>query len=116
MIGAIQDVTKQKEEEQRLKLLETVITQTKDAVIITESEKSNRKTIPKIVFVNPAFTKMTGYKSKEVIGKTPTVFMGRKSVENELSNLSKALKGKEEFKFETLNHRKTARNIGLIFL
>jgi hypothetical protein len=36
MIGAIQDITKQKEEEQRLKLLETVITQTKDAVIITE--------------------------------------------------------------------------------
>ena len=100
MIGAIQDVTKQKEEEQRLKLLETVITQTKDAVIITESEKQS-KTIPKIVFVNPAFTEMTGYKSSEVIGKTPIVFMGRKSVKNEIGNLSKALKGREEFKFET---------------
>ena len=105
MIGAIQDVTKQKEEEQRLKLLETVITQTKDAVIITESEKSD-KTIPKIVFVNPAFTEMTGYKSGEVIGKTPIVFMGRKSVKNDISKLSKALKGREEFKFETLNQKK----------
>ena len=105
MIGAIQDVTKQKEEEQRLKLLETVITQTKDAVIITESENLS-KTIPKIVFVNPAFTEMTGYKSQEVIGKTPIVFMGRKSVKNEISKLSKALKGREEFKFETLNHKK----------
>lgn len=105
MIGAIQDVTKQKEEEQRLKLLETVITQTKDAVIITESDKSNRA-VPKIVFVNPAFSQMTGYKSNEVIGKTPTIFMGRKSVENQIGNLSKALKGKEEFKFETLNHKK----------
>ena len=105
MIGAIQDVTKQKEEEQRLKLLETVITQTKDAVIITESEKSD-KTIPKIVFVNPAFTEMTGYKSGEVIGKTPIVFMGRKSVKNDISKLSKALKGREELKFETLNQKK----------
>lgn len=105
MIGAIQDVTKQKEEEQRLKLLETVITQTKDAVIITESENSS-KTIPKIVFVNPAFTEMTGYKSQEVIGKTPIVFMGRKSVKNDITNLSKALKGREEFKFKTLNHKK----------
>jgi PAS domain S-box-containing protein len=105
MIGAIQDVTKQKEEEQRLKLLETVITQTKDAVIITESEKSN-KTIPKIVFVNPAFTEMTGYQSQEVIGKTPIVFMGRKSVKNEITSLSKALKGRAEFKFETLNQKK----------
>ena len=114
MIGTIQDVTKQKEEEQRLKLLETVITQTKDAVIITESEKSHR-TVPKIVFVNPAFTTMTGYKSSEVIGKTPTVFMGRKSVENQLSNLSKALKGKEEFKFETLNHTKNGEEYWVNF-
>jgi PAS domain S-box-containing protein len=105
MIGAIQDITKQKEEEQRLKLLETVITQTKDAVIITESEKSNKK-IPKIVFVNPAFTEMTGYQSQEVIGKTPIVFMGRKSIKNDISSLSKALKSRAEFKFETLNQKK----------
>ena len=105
MIGAMQDVTRQKEEEQRLKLLETVITQTKDAVIITESEKANRA-IPKIVFVNPAFTEMTGYEATEVIGKTPTIFMGKRSVKNDIDNLSKALRGKEEFKFETLNHKK----------
>jgi hypothetical protein len=36
MIGAIQDVTKQKEEELRLKLLE-VIVQTRDSIIITET-------------------------------------------------------------------------------
>ncbi len=47
MIGAIQDITKQKEEEQRLKLLETVITQTKDSVIITEAD-SDKNEIPKI--------------------------------------------------------------------
>lgn len=114
MIGAIQDVTRQKEEEQRLKLLETVITQTKDAVIITESENSD-KTIPKIVFVNPAFTEMTGYKSQEVIGRTPIVFMGRKSVKNDISSLSKALKGREEFKFETLNHKKTGEEYWVNF-
>ena len=38
MIGAIQDITKQKQEEQNLKLLETVVTQTKDAVVITKSD------------------------------------------------------------------------------
>ncbi len=114
MIGAIQDVTKQKEEEQRLKLLETVITQTKDAVIITESEKSSN-TIPKIVFVNPAFTEMTGYKSTEVIGRTPNVFMGKKSVKNDIGNLSKALKGREELKFETLNHNKNGEEYWVNF-
>jgi PAS domain S-box-containing protein len=41
MIGAIQDITKQKEEEQRLKLLETVITQSKDSIVITEANSSD---------------------------------------------------------------------------
>jgi PAS domain S-box-containing protein len=94
MIGAMQDVTKQKEEEQRLKLLETVVTQTKDAVIITESGKSMNN-IPKIVFVNPAFSNMTGYKSKDVVGKSPAIFMGRKSVANEITKLSEALRNKK---------------------
>ncbi|RZJ31157.1 MAG: PAS domain S-box protein [Flavobacterium sp.] len=114
MIGAMQDVTKQKEEEQRLKLLETVVTQTKDSVIITQSEKSSAS-IPKIVFVNPAFTQMTGYKAKEVIGKSPAVFMGRKSVANEITKLSEALKTKKEFKFETFNLRKNGEEYWVNF-
>jgi len=105
MIGAIQDITKQKEEEQRLKLLETVITQTKDSVIITESTDVDNE-IPKIVFVNPAFTKMTGYKPKEVIGKSALVFMNKFSVRKDIKKLAEALKKKEEFIFEALNKRK----------
>ncbi len=105
MIGAMQDVTRQKQEEQRLKLLETVITQSKDSVIITEAEKSSNG-VPKIVFVNPAFSQMTGYKANEVVGKSPAIFMGRKSVAGEIAKLSEALKNKKEFKFETLNNRK----------
>ncbi len=114
MIGAMQDVTKQKEEEQRLKLLETVVTQTKDSVIITESGKSSTN-IPKIVFVNPAFTQMTGYKAKDVVGKSPAIFMGRKSIANEITKLSEALKNKKEFKFETLNQRKNGEEYWVNF-
>ncbi|MEC4003894.1 PAS domain-containing protein [Flavobacterium sp. SUN052] len=105
MIGAIQDITKQKEEEQRLKLLETVITQTKDSVIITESSDAENE-IPKIVYVNPAFTKMTGFKSKEVINESALVFMNKFSVRSEIKKLAEALKKKEEFTFEVLNKRK----------
>lgn len=115
MIGAIQDITKQKTEEQRLKLLETVVTQTKDAVIITESEKSNR-TVPKIVFVNPAFTKITGFKANEVIGKTPSVFMGKDSVAKVLPQISKALKTKKSYQFECYNKTKGGEGYWVKFL
>ncbi len=105
MIGAIQDITKQKEEEQRLKLLETVITHTKDSIIITESDLSEGK-IPNIVYVNPAFTKISGYESEEIIGKSPEVFIGPDSDIEEHNKLIKAIKNKEECQVETLSYKK----------
>lgn len=114
MIGAMQDVTRQKEEEQRLKLLETVITQTKDAVIISESDKADA-TIPRIVFVNPAFTRMTGYDPEEVIGHPPTIFMERKSFKSDFDRLADALKNKKEYKLETLNNKKNGEEYWVNF-
>lgn len=105
MIGAIQDITKQKEEEQRLKLLETVITQSKDSILITEANSSERK-IPKIVYVNPAFSQMSGYHSNEIIGKSPNIFKGPKSDSDELKKLLKAIKNEEECLIETISYTK----------
>lgn len=105
MIGAIQDITKQKEEEQRLKLLETVITQSKDSILITEANSSDGK-IPKIVYVNPAFSSMSGYESGEIIGKSPNIFKGPKSDSEELKKLLRAIKNEEECLIETITYTK----------
>ncbi|WP_291119715.1 PAS domain-containing sensor histidine kinase [Flavobacterium sp. UBA6135] len=114
MIGAIQDITKQKEEEQRLKLLETVITQTKDAVVITDTDITDNE-LPKIIFVNPAFTKMTGYKSKEVIGKSPSMFIGPKSDLKELDRLLQSLKSVNECFVETISYKKSKEEYWINF-
>lgn len=114
MIGAIQDVTKQKEEEQRLKLLETVITQTKDAVLITDTDTS-KNPIPNIIFVNQAFTKMTGYKPKEVVGKSPIMFVGEKSDRNELEKLSTAIQNYKECFVETVSYKKNGEEYWVNF-
>ncbi|MCD9574342.1 PAS domain-containing sensor histidine kinase [Flavobacterium soyae] len=106
MIGAIQDITKQKEEEQRLKLLETVITQSKDSILITEANSHDRK-IPKIVYVNPAFSQMSGYQSDEIIGKSTNIFKGPKSDSEELKKLLRAIKNEEECVIETITYTKT---------
>jgi PAS domain S-box-containing protein len=106
MIGAIQDITKQKEEEQRLRLLETVITQSKDSILITEANSPDRK-IPKIVYVNPAFSQMSGYMSNEIIGKSPNIFKGPKSDSEELKKLLRAIKNEEECLIETITYTKS---------
>jgi PAS domain S-box-containing protein len=105
MIGAIQDITKQKEEEQRLKLLETVITHTKDSVIITKADLIDGK-IPSIVYVNPAFLNTSGYSSDEIIGKSPEIFIGPDSDLEEHEKLINAIQNKQECQIETISYKK----------
>lgn len=114
MIGAIQDITKQKEEEQRLKLLETVITQSKDSIMITEANSINSQ-IPKIIYVNPAFSIMSGYQSDEIIGKTPNIFIGPNSDKQEYKKLITALNSKEECLVETISYKKNREEFWVRF-
>ncbi len=114
MIGAIQDVTKQKEEEQRLRLLETVITQSKDAVMITDIDTS-KNVIPNIIFVNSAFTDMTGYPADEVIGKSPEILFGKKSDILEFDKLRTAVQEYKECFVETISYKKSGEEFWINF-
>lgn len=105
MVGAIQDVTSQKEREQQLKLLESVVVNTNDAVLITEAEPFDEPG-PRILYVNDAFTKMTGYTAEEVIGKTPRILQGPKSDRKELKRLSKSLRKWESCEVTMINYKK----------
>jgi PAS domain S-box-containing protein len=114
MIGAIQDITKQKEEELRLKLLETVIVQTKDSIIITEADFNKRK-LPKIVYVNPAFSVMTGYEFNETIGKSPDILKGQNSDINGIKKIIEAIKNREESLIEMIAYKKDNEEFWLRF-
>ncbi|MBF4472847.1 PAS domain-containing sensor histidine kinase [Flavobacterium sp. HJJ] len=105
MIGAIQDITKQKEEENRLKLLETVFTEARDSIIITQAISDDNQ-IPKIVFANPAFSKMSGYEHSKIIGKSPNFFMGKNSDPNEIQKLTQAIKNRKECFLEIILYKK----------
>jgi PAS domain S-box-containing protein len=105
MVGAMQDITQKKEESLRLKLLESVITNTNDSIVITEAEPLDEPG-PKILYVNAAFTRMTGYTAEDVIGKTPRILQGPKTDKKELKKLSKALKNREECEITVINYKK----------
>jgi PAS domain S-box-containing protein len=104
MIGAIQDITKQKKEEENLKLLETVVTQTKDAIVITKSD-SNSATFPNIIYVNNAFCSMTGYKSKKVLSKPFNPFNTEELDSHEYEKFIAAIAEKRECQIETLTKK-----------
>lgn len=61
---------------------------------------------PEIVYVNPAFTKVTGYTFEEVRGKTPRILQGEKTDPFLLDVLKEKLREERHFKGETINYRK----------
>ncbi len=103
--GTVQDITTQKQEEQQLRLLESVVTHTSDAIMITEAPSANEFG-SRIVYVNEAFTRMTGYTFREIVGKSPKVLQGPKSDREELRRLSQAIKDQQDCEITTINYRK----------
>jgi PAS domain S-box-containing protein len=105
VIGAMQDISLLKKERHRLELLESVITNTNDAVIITEAEPFEEPG-PRILYVNDALCRITGYTADELIGKTPRIFQGPKTNREELKKLGQSLRNWESCEATVINYKK----------
>src|SRR5215475_6136755 len=90
--------------EEQLRLLKTAIEQSNESVIIMTARLDPPG--PVIVYVNPAFTKMTGYALEEVVGKTPHILQGPKTDRSVLVQLCKDCAEGKVFHGETVNYRK----------
>ncbi|HKL03625.1 MAG TPA: PAS domain S-box protein, partial [Cryomorphaceae bacterium] len=112
--GTVQDVTKQKQEEERMILLNSVVTNTNDAVVISEAE-ANKDEMPKIRYVNDAFTRMTGYSAEEVIGKSGSILHGPKTDKKEFAKLKKAMERWEPYEVTMINYKKNGEEFWVNF-
>nr|WP_295932127.1 PAS domain-containing protein [uncultured Dyadobacter sp.] len=103
MIGVLRDVTKMRQERHELKLLESVITNTNDAVLIAESDPVDVSGL-KILYVNAAFSRITGYTSGEVVGKSPATLRGFSPARNDFERLQDAIRNLEPLKGATIRY------------
>jgi diguanylate cyclase (GGDEF)-like protein/PAS domain S-box-containing protein len=90
---------------ERLRLLESVVVNANDAVLITEAEPITEPG-PQILYVNQAFSRMTGYCPEEVIGKTPRILQGPKTDRSQLDKIRLALTRWQPVRGELINYRK----------
>ena len=97
--------------EETLRLLNSAVLQSKEAILITDAELDLPG--PRIVFVNPAFTKMTGYTAQEIIGKTPRILQGPRTDKTVLSRLRQNLERGETFEGDAINYRKDGKEFYL---
>ncbi|WP_009630684.1 GAF domain-containing sensor histidine kinase [Synechocystis sp. PCC 7509] len=91
--------------EDRLRLLESVAVNANDAILITDAEPIEHPG-PQIVYVNQAFTKMTGYSLEDVLGKTPRLLQGSKTDQDALDKIRVALKAWQPVRVELINYCK----------
>lgn len=61
---------------------------------------------PRVLYVNPAFTELTGYGFKELEGRTPRLLQGAETDRRVLDRLRRNLEAGESFEGETINYRK----------
>jgi PAS domain S-box-containing protein len=90
--------------QENLRLLEEAIKGDYDSILITELDLE--KPGPRIVYVNDGFTRMTGYKREEVIGKTPRILQGPKTDRATLDRLKRCLIEGKSFFGQAVNYRK----------
>ncbi|WP_445664070.1 PAS domain S-box protein [Fodinibius sp. AD559] len=106
IIGAMQDITQQREERKWLQLFESAIASTKELVAIIEGLPSNPPG-REILYVNDAFSKMTGYSRKEAKGKTLHMLNGPKTNPKERQKLGQHMDKWESCDAEFINYKKS---------
>jgi diguanylate cyclase (GGDEF)-like protein/PAS domain S-box-containing protein len=88
-----------------LRLLQASMAKLNDIVVITEVDRLATPT-HKIVYVNEAFEKHTGYSQQDVMGRSPGLLQGKGSQYAELNRMRLALEQSEPVHAELINYKK----------
>lgn len=107
------DVTLQRTQETQLRLLEASVSRLNDILLITDAEPIGGPEGPKIVYVNDAFERRTGYSREEAIGQTPRMLQGPKTQRDELDRVRHALENWQPVRAELINYTKSGEEFWL---
>ncbi|MEO5715571.1 MAG: PAS domain S-box protein [Luteolibacter sp.] len=106
------DVTERLRSQEQLTLLENCVSRINDIVIITEADPLEEPG-PRIVFVNDAFERRTGYRRDEVIGRSPRFLQGAETSRESLDEIRSALAQRKPVRTELVNYRKDGEKLWL---
>jgi len=102
LIGTIHDITEQAQAEQKMLKLSQALQQTADAIMITDHNGV-------IEYINPSFTKITGYSETDLIGKTQDAIIGFQPSASHLDEMWHTVRHGETFRDVVINQRKNGQ-------
>lgn len=101
-LGIKHDITSEKEAEQAMRLAASVTANTAQSIMICDAKE-------RIIEVNPAFTRLTGYTSADVLGKHPDMLGDGQRNAEAISAMRAALATQDEWQGEFWNRSKSGR-------
>ncbi|MGE6698501.1 PAS domain-containing protein [Hyphomonas sp. NPDC076900] len=108
------DVTAQRRRDEHLRLLDAAVSRLNDILLITEAAPLDASVGgPRIVYVNDAFVRLTGFTRQEVIGQTPRILQGPGTDRFQLDRIRRALENCEPVRAELVNYSKDGRAFDL---
>lgn len=99
VLGIARDITERNKFINEIRRLSTAVEQSPDSIVITDI-KGN------IVYVNPQFTKITGYSQKEATGKHTRILKSGHTTKEEYKNLWETILAGKIWRGEFLNKKK----------
>ena len=101
LLAVWHDLTERKANEEQLRLLSSAVRESSSAVVITDASE-------RFLFVNPAFTLISGYTLEEILGKRPCdVVKGPGTQLEARRKLREAIDTRTSTKVEILNYSKS---------
>jgi len=108
----LRDVTGRRQSQEQQLLLQTSISRLNDIVLITEAGAVDEPG-PRIVFVNEAFERQTGYSPGEALGRSPRLLQGPRTQRAELDRIRLALEQARPVRAELINYKKNGEEFWL---
>jgi diguanylate cyclase (GGDEF)-like protein/PAS domain S-box-containing protein len=99
LVGVMQDITERHQAGESMRKLSAAVEQTADAVMITNQEGV-------IEYVNPAFTRLSGYTSAEACGQTPRLLKSGRQPQIFYTRMWNQILRGEVFSDTLINRRK----------
>jgi PAS domain S-box-containing protein len=106
LVSKTRPILNRKIAEERISLLESVVLNANDGVMITEAEPLETLEGSRIVYVNPAFARLTGYAHDELRGRPPDLLWGPAGGLGAAERLRRALTDGTPAELEMIHRRK----------